>query len=122
MVGIGSAITYIPLSIHLPDHFQQLKDRQASYASTEAWWICEPEPKRADSDVAPPQIVPRMPSSHSVTFTRASPDLQHELQFAIDTPLIPPSWLSGEFPLPKTSNTHPLRCVRYFLFPFCSPL
>jgi hypothetical protein len=104
-------MTYIPLSINLPDHFQQLKERQASYANAEAWWLCEPESQRIDSDVAPHELVPKPHSSHSVIFTQASPNLQHELLFAIDTPLIPSAWLSREFPLPKTSDTHPIRCV-----------
>ena len=110
-VCIGSAITYIPLSINLPSHFQQLKERQASYASTEAWWLSEPESTKAESDVTPLKPMPKPNSSHSVTLTQALPDLQHELQFAIDTPLIPFTWLSGEFPLPKTSDTHPIGCV-----------
>lgn len=104
-------MTYIPLSINLPDHFQQLKKRQASYASTEAWWLCEPEPQRTDFDAAPHKLIPKPHSSHSVIFTQASPNLHHELLFAIDTPLIPSAWLSREFPLPKTSDTHPIRCV-----------
>jgi len=110
-IGIGSAIAYVPLSINLPSHFQQLKERQASYASTEAWWLSELGSKTADSDVAPPVPIPKPSSSHSVTFIQALPNLQHELQFAIDTPLIPLAWLSGEFPLPKTSDTHPIRWV-----------
>jgi hypothetical protein len=118
MPGIGSSLTYIPLSINLPDHFQQLKERQASYASTEAWWLCEPEFQRMDSDTAPHELVPKQHSSHSVIFSQASPHLQHELRFAIDTPLIPSAWLSREFPLPKTSDTHPIRCV--CLLPFSS--
>lgn len=114
MAGIGSAITYIPLSINLPDHFQQLKERQASYASTEAWWLCEPELQRMDSDAALHELVPKPHSSHSAIFTQASPNLQHELRFAIDTPLISSAWLSREFPLPKTSDTHPIRYVVAF--------
>ena len=112
MPGIGSALTYIPLSINLPDHFQQLKERQASYAGTEAWWLCEPESQRMDSVAALHELVPRPHSSHSAIFTQASPNLQHELSFAIDTPLIPSAWLSRESPLPKTSDTHPIRYVR----------
>ncbi|SRR6266446_6472462 len=111
MLGIGSAITYIPLSINLPDHFQQLKQRQASHAGTEAWWLFESESQKMDPDVAPRELVPTPHSSHSVIFTQASPNLHHELSFAIDTPLIPSAWLSREFPLPKTSDTHPIRCV-----------
>ena len=118
MPGIGSAITYIPLSINLPDHFQQLKERQASYASTEAWWLCEPGSQRTDFDAAPHELVPRPHSPHSVIFTQSSLNLQHELGFAIDTPLIPSAWLSRDFPLPKTSDTHPIRCVP--LSPFWS--
>ncbi|KAN0111489.1 phosphatases II [Russula decolorans] len=104
----GSAITYVPLSINLPDHFQQLKQRQASYASAEAWWLCEPEPQKTDFNVAPHEPVLKPHSSHSAIFTQASPNLQHELSFAIDTPLISSAWLSREFPLPKTSDTHPI--------------
>jgi len=104
----GSVVTYIPLSINLPDHFQQLKERQASYASTEAWWLCEPELQRMDSIAALRELIPKPHSSHFAIFTQASPNLQHELSFAIDTPLIPSAWLSREFPLPKTSDTHPI--------------
>src|SRR5882757_815233 len=104
-------MTYIPLSINLPDHFQQLRKRQASFASTEAWWLCEPESQRTDFDAAPHELIPKPHSSHSAIFTQASPNLQHELSFAIDTPLISSAWLSREFPLPKTSDTHPIRCV-----------
>lgn len=100
----GSAITYIPLSINLPDHFRQLKERQALYADTEAWWLCDPEP------IATPGFTPPLHShpSHPVAFVQASPNLQHELQSAIDTPLIPSTWLCGEIPIPKTSDTHPI--------------
>ncbi|KAF8270249.1 protein-tyrosine phosphatase-like protein [Lactarius quietus] len=107
----GSAITYIPLSINLPDHFRQLKERQAFYADTEAWWLCDPTPQKLHSaDAATPGFTPPLHShpSHPVTFVQASPNLQHELQSAIDTPLIPSAWLYGELPLPKTSDTHPI--------------
>jgi hypothetical protein len=109
--GLGSAITYIPISINLPDHFRQLKERQALYADTEAWWLCDPEPQKIGFDVATPGFTPPLHShpSHPVTFVQASPNLQHELQSAIDTPLVPSAWLSGELPLPKTSDTHPIR-------------
>ena len=114
MFGIGSAVTYVPLSINLPDHFQQLKQRQASYASAEAWWTCEPEPQKTEFNVAPHETALKLHSSHTAIFTQASPNLQHELNFAIDTPLISSAWLSREFPLPKTSDTHPIRCVCFF--------
>ncbi len=109
--GPGSAITYIPLSINLPDHFKQLKERQALYADTEAWWLSDPELQKIDFDAV---ISGFPPSSHShpsypVTFVQASSNLQHELQSAIDTPLISSAWLSAELPLPKTSDTHPIR-------------
>ena len=110
--GLGSAITYIPLSINLPDHFRQLKERQAFYADTEAWWLCDPTPQKSHSaDAATPGFKPPLDShpSHPVTFVQASHNLQHELQSAIDTPLIPSAWLYGELPLPKTSDTHPIR-------------
>jgi hypothetical protein len=116
MLGIGSAVAYVPLSIYLPDYFQQLKQRQASYASTEAWWLSEPESQRTGSDAVPHEFVPKPNSSHSVMFTQASPNLQHELGFAIDTPLIPSAWLSREFPPPRTSHTHPIRCACVLAF------
>jgi hypothetical protein len=109
MTITGSAIAYIPLSINLPDHFKQLKERQASYATTEAWWLCEPKSPRAEPINALPEPAPLLHSSHPVPFTQASSNLHHELRSAIDTPLIPSEWLSGEFPLPKTSDTHPIR-------------
>lgn len=107
--GPGSAITYIPLSINLPDHFRQLRERQALYADTEAWWLCDPEPHKSHFDA--PGLTPPLHShpSHPVTFVQATPNLQHELQSAIDTPLIHSAWLYGELPLPKTSDTHPIR-------------
>lgn len=111
ILGIGSTVAYVPLSINLPDYFQQLKQRQASYASTEAWWLCDPESQKMDLVVAPHEPVVKPHSSYPVVFTQASPNLQHELNFAIDTPLISSAWLSREFPLPKTSDTHPIRCV-----------
>jgi hypothetical protein len=119
MLRIGSTLNYVPLSINLPDHFQQLKQRQASYASTEAWWLSDPEYPKKDFNVAhEPVLTPH--SSHPVILTQASPNLQHELSFAIDTPLISPAWLSREFPLPKTSDTHPIRCVCLLpLWAFC---
>ena len=107
----GSAITYIPLSINLPDHFRQLKERQALYANTEAWWPCDAEPQSPRSYAAAQEFTLPLHShpSHPVTFVQASVNLQHELQSAIDTPLIPSAWLCGELPLPKTSDTHPIR-------------
>jgi hypothetical protein len=116
MLGVGSAATYVPLSINLPDHFQQLKQRQALYASTEAWWLCEPESQKTGFNVVPHEPVVKLHSSHSVIFTQASPNLQHELSFAIDTPLVSSAWLSREFPPPKTSDTHPIRCVWFLPF------
>lgn len=83
--------------------------------------MCQPESQKADSEVAPPKLITKIHPSHPVTFTRASPNLQSELQFAIDTPLIPPAWLNGDFPLPKTSDTHPIMCVCLLPFPICLP-
>jgi len=116
LLGIGSTVIYVPLSINLPDQFQQLQQRQASYASAEAWWLSEPESQETDSNVAPrePVLKPHSSPSHPIIFTQASPNLQHELSFAIDTPLISSAWLSREFPFPKTSDTHPIRCVFAF--------
>ncbi|KAI0305419.1 protein-tyrosine phosphatase-like protein [Multifurca ochricompacta] len=104
----GSAIAYIPLSINLPEHFKQLKERQALYADTEPWWLCEPEPQKTPPDAAQLEPKPLLYTSHPVAVTQASPNIQYELRSAIDTPLIPPAWLKGEAPLPKTSDTHPI--------------
>ncbi|KAI0268795.1 protein-tyrosine phosphatase-like protein [Gloeopeniophorella convolvens] len=105
----GSAITYIPLSIHLPDHFKQLKERQASYADTEAWWLSGFQPQTTDhAAVASEHVLSLSHPAHPVTFTRASPNMQHELRSAMDSPLVPAGWLSGQLPLPKTSDTHPI--------------
>ncbi|KAH9083895.1 phosphatases II [Lactarius deliciosus] len=81
-----------------------LKERQALYADTEAWWLCDPEPIATPGLTLPLHSHP----SHPVAFVQTSPNLQHELQSAIDTPLIPPTWLCGEIPIPKTSDTHPI--------------
>ncbi|KAI0321089.1 hypothetical protein OF83DRAFT_1101502 [Amylostereum chailletii] len=103
----GSALTYMPMSIHLPDHFKQLLARQALYMNTEPWLLCDrdaPEPvdiaKRNPSESSVVES-----AEHPVTLTRFTPDIDHELIDAIETPLglspLSPSAL-------KTSDTHPL--------------
>ncbi|KAI0063697.1 phosphatases II [Artomyces pyxidatus] len=99
----GSALTYIPLSIHLPDHFKELQARQALYADGDAWWLFERDATILTGNPTDPVLQ----ASPSVTITRASVDLRDQLSSAIESQIGPP-WTAGQPPLLKTSETHPL--------------
>ncbi|KAG6862291.1 hypothetical protein C0995_015988 [Termitomyces sp. Mi166 len=95
----GCPIIYTPLSIHLPDHFLQLQQRQQQYAHEKAWWPSD-----------------KVPASSVILGSRgAQPQhshLQQEIQAAISEPLDKflglPSAGPSSHPV-KTSSTHPIK-------------
>ncbi|KAH0589325.1 hypothetical protein H2248_005087 [Termitomyces sp. 'cryptogamus'] len=97
----GCPITYIPLSIHLPDYFLQLQQRQQECAQEKTWWLSDKPPALPvilGSRGAQPQ------HSH----------LQQEIQAAISEPMdkvprLPNPQDAGPSSHPvKTSSTHPI--------------
>lgn len=117
-ISIGSALTYIPLSIHLPDHFRELQTRQALYAQDEAWWLCDRDMASAKAQLLSADrvvstrtsTVTHVETTGSVTVTtRISIDLQQELSCAIETSMWPPEPLLNGEPALKTSETHPIK-------------
>lgn len=117
----GSPIRYVPLSIHMPAHYKELRLRQAQCASHQSWWPCE---NQVSTSATPPKERPA-PTVISLgpCDLPSTVDLQEELLAAIDAPLtiepIPPllsqtrSMQPPTYPHPqvKTSSTHPIKYV-----------
>ncbi|KAI0051257.1 phosphatases II [Auriscalpium vulgare] len=105
----GSALTYIPLSIHFPAHFKELQARQARFADEDAWWLSEKGSTSAGAtDALLMGTVPATSLMQSITVSEPSISLQDELSSAIETPLGGSMRPPGESQLLKTSETHPL--------------
>ncbi|TFY79721.1 hypothetical protein EWM64_g4294 [Hericium alpestre] len=105
----GAALTYIPMSLHLPDHFKQLQDRQALSAQERAWWISDrrfTSESRAAIDERVGETTLPSQSSPVVTYRRPSLDIQNEISAAIEAPLAATA-TTGELPW-KTSTSHPI--------------
>ncbi|KAL6308161.1 hypothetical protein BKA93DRAFT_822747 [Sparassis latifolia] len=111
----GSPMTYVPLSIMMPDQVKELQEHQARCAEQRAWWPCE---KRATSQISnhsfdddheerPRSRNPRLSRSTSST------DLRQELSAAMSSPLVlplsPPVFPQVQsLPQMKTSESHPI--------------
>ncbi|KAG6891736.1 hypothetical protein C0992_006156 [Termitomyces sp. T32_za158] len=96
----GCPIAYIPLSVHLPDYFLQLQQRQRQYSQEKAWW---PSDKAAASPVILSSRGAQPQDSH----------IQQEIQAAISEPMdklaLPdPQGAELSNHLVKTSSTHPI--------------
>ncbi|TFK75309.1 phosphatases II [Pluteus cervinus] len=97
----GCPNRYIPLSLHLPDLFNELQQRQVQAAQLQTWWPCQ-----RDTHAAP-----------------TVPSLQEELLAAISDSLVDPPPL--QLPPPslrvKTSSSHPIN-VSYIVNTELMPL
>ncbi|KAG6829552.1 hypothetical protein H0H92_004221 [Tricholoma furcatifolium] len=92
----GCPITYIPLSLCLPDYFLQLQDRQQQCARQRDWWPCDTTPT---SPVILGSLGAQAKDSH----------LQQEIQAAMSEPLHNlPLLPNGPNYSIKTSSTHPI--------------
>lgn len=122
----GSPLTYIPLSVHVPEHFRQLRDRQLIFTrDQQAWWVCERAHPLLPPSIGGAPVIDahastdsELPTVHSdapVTLKTASPDLSLDLSAAIDTPLTPVNvfFLGNGEPQLKTSESHPIKSVSF---------
>ncbi|THH17880.1 hypothetical protein EW146_g3035 [Bondarzewia mesenterica] len=105
----GSPLVYIPLSIHVPDHFKQLQARQASYMQGKSWWLYD---RRTFMDIqrTPEHVDVRASAVQSaplVILSTSSADICCDISAAIETPIIPTYWMNTDHQL-KTSDTHPI--------------
>jgi len=103
----GASCIYIPMSIHVPDHVEHLKELQASRITQPAWWLSSRQPN------GQPEL-PYILSKTEPVMTRAacSIDLKEDLHAALTSPLdtqprMPPSKYIPQLQL-RTSETHPI--------------
>ncbi|KAK7057379.1 phosphatases II [Favolaschia claudopus] len=91
---LGCPIRYIPLSVHLPDHVRELRERQQRIAdSTDSWWPCD------TVQPSPLLLGPCGVPAHDSSSLGA--ELQAAMQDTFDfSAPYPPSL--------KTSSTHPI--------------
>ncbi|KAG8833810.1 hypothetical protein FRC17_010051 [Serendipita sp. 399] len=106
----GAPVTYIPLSIQLPNHARDLRVYQSKNALKRAWWSCSNSPgKPANGEV---NDVPVIPGGSEPTEISLG-ELQEALSLAISSPLPLPT---SSVPLSarertssaKTSESHPI--------------
>ncbi|CAL1707986.1 unnamed protein product [Somion occarium] len=109
----GCSATYVPLSIHMPDHVKELQAQQAIQAAQQAWWHCRCSQTTSDG------------SKRTICSSRGNPllspstscvNIQDELLEAIASPLsldpvegpisAPPSPSMSK--IWKTSDSHPI--------------
>lgn len=83
-------MTYIPMSVHMPDHTNELKARQASYTD-KSWWLSEKPHNRGRAEFY---------------VISSDEDIAQELLAAIDSPLSKNSVRNVHI---KTSETHPIQ-------------
>ncbi|KAA1474245.1 phosphatases II [Dentipellis sp. KUC8613] len=99
----GAAMTYVPMSLHVPEYFQQLQARQALSSQEKAWWLYDRKVMPRDELVQDASL-----STPVVTFTRLATDLQTEITAAIEAPLAAaPRPFQGQAQR-KTSESHPI--------------
>ncbi len=109
----GSPSTYIPLCIHMPDHFKELQEQQAIRATQKAWWRAQEPPKDVPmKEVSQDISDPLGEKSPTLSRLASSADLQRDLLNAMSSPLT-----SQSRPVPvippdcrvKTSESHPIK-------------
>ncbi|KAJ3535424.1 hypothetical protein NM688_g6981 [Phlebia brevispora] len=104
----GASTTYVPLCLHMPEHFEQLRRQQARYARMQAWWPCP----QNDGPQQTPSTAPRTRSSREppIRWPSGTTDLQHDLFSAMASPFALPMKTAPQLvhTLVKTSETHPI--------------
>ncbi|GLB37237.1 putative protein tyrosine/serine/threonine phosphatase activity [Lyophyllum shimeji] len=103
----GCPIRYLPLSMHLPDFFRELQQRQVQSAKERSWWPCDGVPPSTLSPVI-------LGSRGALPQDSETVHLQEEIEAAIAEPLdhtprhaAPPLTESPNHSI-KTSSTHPI--------------
>lgn len=108
-------MTYIPLSIHMPERVKELQVLQAEQATQQAWWLS----KRSCVSLDGSPNRPSSPRGNPVlSHTSSKDNLQEELLEAIQSPLaldpttspaiVPPPVLTSTH-VWKTSDSHPIK-------------
>lgn len=107
-------MTYVPLSIHMPERVKELQALQADQAAQQAWWRSKRSCVTADGSLSRASLSRGSPL---LSHTSSQDNLQEELREAIQSPLslnpteqsptVPPA------PCPahtwKTSDSHPIK-------------
>lgn len=99
----GSPIRYVPLSIHLPGQYEDLKLQQRQCAHIKAWWLhsMSPMTKSSSPFVLGPSVL---------NATQGLPtELVKEISAAMDDTLPLNSTGNGSTHPIKTSSSHPLK-------------
>ncbi|KAK7035290.1 hypothetical protein VNI00_012057 [Paramarasmius palmivorus] len=99
----GSPVRYIPLSIHAPEIFKELRTRQLQSSETRIWWHHEPPISPAPLVLGPNGAPPESEPDSAV--------LSKELFAAMDDALTPQTGISPVplHPSVKTSASHPIK-------------
>lgn len=97
------------MSIHIPDHVENLKELQAARAAQQAWWL-------TSNQLSAEARQPEYPSKIEPIITRTSgsaqlkDDLHAALTTCLDTqPSISPPMASDTQHSLRTSETHPIK-------------
>ncbi|RPD63775.1 phosphatases II [Lentinus tigrinus ALCF2SS1-6] len=113
----GSPLPYVPYSLQMPDHFQEMQVHQMQCAELRAWWLHQKQPSvrvpaehwSVRTDEARVSMTASGPSAH--------PDLREQISAAISSSIILSGSQSADdrrattlTPLPhwQTSETHPI--------------
>ncbi|KAI3615277.1 hypothetical protein WG66_003611 [Moniliophthora roreri] len=99
----GSPIRYIPLSIHAPEVFQELRTRQLQSSETRIWWHHEPPVSPAPLFLGPTGASPDIEPNSAI--------LSQELSAAMEDTFTPQSELPSValHHSVKTSTSHPIK-------------
>ena len=96
---LGAAATYVPMSLHMPDHVKSTRAHQESLATIQAWW---PATKRAPLVVTSPE--------RAQLCTMSCKDLKREI-FAAMNESFPNNNAFSTSNRIKTSASHPIKWV-----------
>lgn len=109
----GSPVAYVPLSIHVPEYFQQLLDQQAGYAHYKAWWTARKPSTQAHYKSDDSHATARLNGPTLIRRHHECTTIQEDILNAISSPLTPqidvPPYNPELIPAIKTSETHPLK-------------
>ncbi|KAK7692821.1 hypothetical protein QCA50_004456 [Cerrena zonata] len=109
----GCSMTYVPLSIHMPERVKELQAIQTEQATQQAWWRSKCSSISLDGSRSRPSS---SRSNPLLSHTSSHDNLQEELLDAMQSPLAldptAPSTIPPHTPVPahawKTSDSHPI--------------